>query len=114
MSEVHAKSWLVIVEYAIDSKPNLLSNKLQDISKGRVLNTKIWCTHCRVEGHQKNKCPVMSNHVFMSALNTFPLGFNPKWIKIYRQWEHKPPCCPILQKYHTSTNMSFYEFWDTT
>ena len=45
--------------------------ELHDMKKGKPGRKEVWCTHCRIEGHDKEQCPVVRNYLNTGAPNPF-------------------------------------------
>jgi hypothetical protein len=82
----------------VQSQLTNLTMQLQDMEKRKVVREHVWCTTYRIEGHHRDKCPVLPNFVAMGMSSPFPTG-QTEWCKICRQWGHVPPRFPTLHKY---------------
>ena len=45
--------------------------ELCDMKKGKTNCEEVWCTQCRIEGHDKEQCPVVRNYLNTGAPNPF-------------------------------------------
>ena len=46
--------------------------ELRDMNIGKPSREEVWCTHCRTEGHDKDRCPLVRNYLNTGAPNPFP------------------------------------------
>ena len=44
---------------------------LHDMKKGKSSHEEVWCTRCRIEGHDKEQCPAVRNYLNFGAPNPF-------------------------------------------
>ena len=45
--------------------------ELCNMKKGKNGRKVVWCTQCRIEGHDKEQCPVVRNYLNTGAPNPF-------------------------------------------
>ena len=71
---------------------------LHDMKKGKSICEEVWCTWCRIEGHDKEQCPALRNYLNTGAPN--PFNPNVLYCEIYRTTgQHRPEDCYLLQRY---------------
>ena len=46
--------------------------ELSEMKKGKPDREEVWCTQCRTEGHDKERCPLISKYLHTGAPNPFP------------------------------------------
>ena len=76
----------------------VMAMELHDMKKGKTGREEVWCTQCRVEGHDKERCPLVSQYLNTGA----PNPFNPTvlYCEICRTTgQHRPENCYLLQRY---------------
>ena len=70
--------------------------KLRDMKKGKYIHEEVWCTQCRIEGHDKEQCPTIRNYLNIGAPN--PFNPNVLYCDICRTTgQHQPKDCYLLQ-----------------
>ena len=45
--------------------------ELYNMKKGKSIREEVWCTRCRIEGHDKEQCPTLRNYLNTGAPNPF-------------------------------------------
>ena len=46
--------------------------KLREMKKGKLDREEFWCTQCRTEGHDKERCPLVNKYLQTGVPNPFP------------------------------------------
>ena len=72
--------------------------ELRDMKKVKTSREEVWCTQCRIEGHDKEQCPVVRNYLNTGAPNLC----NPVvlYCEIYQTTgQHRLENCYLLQRY---------------
>ena len=46
--------------------------ELREMKKGKPDHEEVWCTQCRTEGHDKERCPLVNKYLQTGAPNSFP------------------------------------------
>ena len=63
--------------------------ELRDMKKGKSIREEVWCTRCKIEGHDKEQCLALRNYLNTSAPN--PFNPNVLYCEIYRTTgQHRP------------------------
>jgi len=75
-----------------------LTIELHNMKKGKVVREEVWCTRCKIEGHDKEQCPVLKNYLNVGGPN--PFNNNVLYCEICRTTgQHRPEDCYLLQRY---------------
>jgi hypothetical protein len=91
----------------VQTKLDSLTIKLVELTKWKEKQDQVWCTKCRIEGHQKDKCPSFSQYLETRASNPLPGG---GYCEICKKWGDHPTKCPLLQNYQSTPRKFFYNF----
>ena len=69
--------------------------ELRDMKTGKTGHEEVLCTQCRIEGHDKERCPTVRNYLNNGA----PNPFNPQvlYCELCRTTgQHRPEDCYLL------------------
>jgi hypothetical protein len=87
-------------------KLTILSLQVKDMKKdkGKEKREDIWCITCKLEGHDKDHCPLFHEYLASRAHSPLKQATVP-WCNVYRT-RHRPSECYYIQKYvQTPTNI---------
>ena len=72
--------------------------ELREMKKGKSDGEAGWCTQCRTEGHDRERCPLIAKYLQTGAPNPFPPQV--LYCELCRMTDqHRPEHCYLLQKY---------------
>jgi hypothetical protein len=64
-----------------------LTIQLVEMTKGKEKQDKVWCTKCRIQGHNKDEFSTFMQYLVIGEPNPLPRG---GYYETCKKWDHHP------------------------